>query len=55
MLVIRRIHVVYHLKLAEAHQETAVRVHNFHADYCPVARTIRHCVDITTELQVELI
>lgn len=53
VLVIRRIHVQYHLKLAAEQRETAERVHGFHADYCPVARTIRSCVDITTELHLE--
>jgi uncharacterized OsmC-like protein len=53
VLVIRRIHVVYHLKLAPDQRETAQRVHGFHVQYCPVARTIGACVDITTELQLE--
>lgn len=52
MLVIKRIHVTYSLKGVEDDQkETVERVHGFHADYCPVARTIKGCVDITTELQ----
>lgn len=50
MLVIKRIHVVYALKTAVENQETAVRVHDFHADFCPVARSIKGCIDITTEL-----
>jgi uncharacterized OsmC-like protein len=45
--------VVYHLKLASEQQETAERVLGFHVDYCPVARTIGGCVDITTELKIE--
>ena len=53
MLVIRRIHVRYRLRLEAEQQETAERVHGFHADYCPVARTIRDCVDITTSLEME--
>ena len=52
-LVIKRIHVTYQLKAAAEHQETIERVHGFHADYCPVARTIRGCVDITTALELE--
>ncbi len=51
--MIRRIHVRYHLKLDPEHRETAERVHDIHADYCPVARTIRGCVDITTSLEME--
>ncbi len=55
MLVIRRIHVRYHLQI-EADQEkreTAERVLGFHARYCPVARTIDGCVEITTSLEME--
>lgn len=53
MLVVRRIHVTYHLRVAQDKRETAERVHGFHADHCPVARTIRNCVDITTQLEME--
>ncbi|MCP4358433.1 MAG: OsmC family protein [Chloroflexi bacterium] len=53
VLVIRRIHVTYHLKADPEKREAAERVHNFHADFCPVARTIKGCVDISTELQFE--
>jgi organic hydroperoxide reductase OsmC/OhrA len=53
VLVIRRIHVTYHLKLKPDQQETAQRVHGFHADKCPVARSIKGSIDITTELNME--
>jgi len=53
VLVIKRIHVTYYLKVKPDQRETAERVHGFHADKCPVARTIKGCVDITTELQME--
>jgi len=53
VLVIKRIHVSYHLKLAPEKREVAERTHGFHADYCPVARTIRDCVQITTTLEME--
>ena len=53
VLVVRRIRVAYHLRIAPEHRETAERVHGFHADYCPVARTIRDCVDISTALHIE--
>lgn len=52
-MVIKRIHVTYHLKLQPEQRETAEKVHGFHIDYCPVARTIKGCVDITTELLME--
>jgi len=53
VLVIKRIHVTYHLKLKPDQRETAERVHGFHAEKCPVARTIKGCVDISTELVME--
>jgi uncharacterized OsmC-like protein len=53
VLIIRRIHVTYKLKLAPDKRETAERVLGFHADFCPVARTIGGCVAITTSLEME--
>ena len=53
MLVIRRIHVTYHLKLKPEQQETAQKVHGFHADFCPVARSIKGSIDVSTELKFE--
>jgi uncharacterized OsmC-like protein len=53
VLVIRRIHVTYHLKLDPAKRETAERVLGFHADNCPVARTLGGCIAISTALEME--
>lgn len=53
VLVIRRIHVTYRLKLSADKRDVADRAHRIHADYCPVARTIRDCVDIRTTLVTE--
>jgi uncharacterized OsmC-like protein len=53
VLVIRRIHVTYHLKMEPEKREAAERAHRIHVDYCPVAQTIRGCVDISTELVIE--
>jgi uncharacterized OsmC-like protein len=53
VLVIKRIHVIYHLRLKPEQRETALRVLEFHADKCPVARTIKGCVEISTELKME--
>jgi uncharacterized OsmC-like protein len=52
VLVIRRIHVMYHLRLDSAQRETAERVLGFHADACPVARTLRGCIAISTALEM---
>ncbi|MGD8881958.1 MAG: OsmC family protein [Desulfobacterales bacterium] len=53
VLYVRRIHVTYHLKLKPEQQETAEKVHGFHAEKCPVARSLRGSIDITTELKME--
>jgi len=53
VLVIRRIHVVYHLKAGESDRETVERVHDFHRDKCPVYRSIYTSIDITTEFELE--
>ncbi|MDH3271973.1 MAG: OsmC family protein [Gemmatimonadota bacterium] len=53
VMVIRRIRVTYRLKADSEQRETIERVHRMHADKCPVYRTLRGCIDITTELVVE--
>ncbi len=54
VLVIKRIHVTYTLRGAvEADEETRDKIdraHARHAEFCPVARSIRDSIDITTEL-----
>jgi uncharacterized OsmC-like protein len=52
VLVIRRIHVTYHLRLDPAQRETAERVLGFHVDICPVARTLGGCIAISTALEI---
>ncbi len=49
----RRIHVRYKLKLDLEKREAAERAHRVHAENCPVARSIRDCVDISTALEME--
>ncbi len=51
--MIKRIHVKYSLKLEAGKREAAERAHEHHIPSCPVARTIRNCVDITTLLEME--
>ncbi len=50
MLVIKRIHVRLLLRADETHRETANRVHGFFADKCPIYRSLRAAIAITTEL-----
>ena len=53
VLIIRRIHVVLRLRAAAEQKETAERVHGIFADHCPVYRTLRPAIEITTELAFE--
>ncbi len=53
MLVVRRIHVTYDLRLRPEQRAAAERAHAVHADRCPVYRTIRGCIETTTSLQME--
>jgi uncharacterized OsmC-like protein len=48
--VVRRIHVTYRLVADQEQRAIVERVLGFHADRCPVARTIGGCVEITTEV-----
>jgi hypothetical protein len=50
VLVLRRIHVTLELRAAPEHRETAGRVHGFYADSCPLYRSLRAAIEITTEL-----
>jgi uncharacterized OsmC-like protein len=51
-LVIRRIHVHYKLSDSSVDPEVVDRVHSLHADRCPVARSIRDAIDISTSYEI---
>lgn len=52
VLVVKRIHVTYHLSGVDEDQKEAVdRVLRFHAGYCPVAKSIEAAIEITTDLE----
>jgi uncharacterized OsmC-like protein len=53
VLVIKRIHVRMRLKTEESHGESATRVHGMFADRCPVYRSLKAAIAITTELILE--
>lgn len=53
VIVIRRIHVTYRLKADEDVRETVERVHGLHANRCPVYRTMKDSIEITTEYVLE--
>ena len=51
VLVLKRIHVRYLLTVDDGADLAVVeRVHGFHADKCPVARSIGDAITISTEL-----
>lgn len=52
VLVLRRIHVVLELRAAAGHREVAERVHGFYAMSCPLYRSLRTAIAITTELRL---
>ena len=50
-LVVKRIEVTYRgLQVAEEDREKVERVLAVHADGCPVARSLRGAIEITTQL-----
>lgn len=55
VLLLRRIHVTYELKLDASLQDTAERAHELHAQSCPVARSIGDCVKISTSLEMDVL
>lgn len=53
VLVIRRIHVRLKLKVDESQRETVNRVYGLFADRCPIYRSLKAAIQITTELVFE--
>lgn len=53
VLVVKRIHVKLRLRAEEAHRATAERVHGFFAEACPIYRSVRAAIAVTTELVFE--
>lgn len=50
VLVIKRIKQTFHLTADEADRETIVRVLGVYADNCPVARSVKESIEITSDL-----
>jgi uncharacterized OsmC-like protein len=50
VLVLKRIHVKLELRALAEHREAAERVHGFYADSCPLYRSLKAALAITTEL-----
>ena len=52
VIVIKRIHVVHHLHAPDADPDAVRRSHDLHASRCPVARSLRAAIEITTEVKM---
>jgi uncharacterized OsmC-like protein len=53
VLVIKRVHAHYRLHAPQSVDRSLVeRVHGFHADRCPVARSIRGAIDVSTSFEL---
>ena len=50
VLVIRRIKQTFHLGVPEEDRETVGRVLSVYADSCPVARSVKGSIEITSEV-----
>ena len=52
VLVIRRIHVAMRLAAAESVREVVERVHGFYAMRCPLYRTLRGAIELTSAYEL---
>ena len=52
VLVIKRIKQTFHLTADEGDRETIERVLGVYADSCPVARSVKGSIEITSELDL---
>jgi uncharacterized OsmC-like protein len=50
VLVLKRIHVRMELRAPDSQRETAERAHSVYADSCPVYRSLKAAIAITTGL-----
>ena len=50
VLLIRRTKQLFHLTAGEEDRATIERVLEVYADSCPVARSIKSCIEISSEL-----
>jgi uncharacterized OsmC-like protein len=51
--VLKRVHVRYELHVDDDADRAKIdRAHAIHADHCPVARSIRGAIAVTTELKL---
>lgn len=55
VLVIKRIHVVYHLATPADDKEKVDRAYGLHLEHCPVYRSICAAIAISTELDWQML
>jgi uncharacterized OsmC-like protein len=51
VLVVKRIRQIFHLTAEEKDRDTIERVLGVYADSCPVARSIKGSIEISSELE----
>lgn len=52
VLVVKRIRQIFHLTASEDDRETIERVLGVYADSCPVARSIKGSIEVSSELDL---
>ena len=50
VLIIKRIHIEHRLKVSEEQRQTAERVHGIYADRCPLYRSVKDSIAVTSSL-----
>ena len=50
MLIIKRIHIEHKLKVPEEQRQIAERVHAIYADRCPLYRSVKTSIAVTSSL-----
>ena len=53
VLIIRRIHVRFRVRAKSSDRATVERVHGIFADKCPLYRTLKSSIAISTEMTFE--
>jgi uncharacterized OsmC-like protein len=52
VLVIRRVHVAMRLVASEGSRETVERTHSLYAMHCPLYRTLRNAIKLTSSYEL---
>jgi len=52
ILILKRIHAHYKLRVSGEERETVERVYALHQDRCPVARSVKAAIEVTTSYEL---